>query len=141
MPSSIGQNGKDVKTLMTASVGNDMEDGNTPPLLVGVQTCPATFEIYLAVSEKIGNQSTSLPSTNSLGHTPKGCSIIPQRQLLNYISIICDSQNLETTQMTLSLRMDQENVVDNGVLLSCKKNNVIMKFSGKWMELEKNHPE
>ena len=33
--------------------------GNTLPLLDGVQTCTATLEISVAVSQKIGNQSIS----------------------------------------------------------------------------------
>ena len=32
--------------------------GNTPPLLVGVQTCTTTLEINLAISPNIGNSST-----------------------------------------------------------------------------------
>ena len=44
--------------------------------------------------------------------------------------------------MTLNQRMDKKNVVhlQNGVLLSDKKNNDILKFAGKWMELDKNIP-
>ena len=59
--------------------------------------------------------------------------------MLNYVhsSVICHSQNLETTQMTLKQRMDKENVVQlhNGVLHS-RKNNDILKFANKWMDLE-----
>ena len=41
--------------------------------------------------------------------------------------------------MPINRRMNKENVVHlhNGVLLS-RKNNDILKFAGKWMELEKN---
>ena len=40
--------------------------------------------------------------------------------------------------MPLNRRMDKENVVHlhNGVLHSRKKNNDILNFTGKWMELE-----
>ncbi|MBV2134265.1 DUF1725 domain-containing protein [Pseudomonas sp. MAP12] len=40
--------------------------------------------------------------------------------------------------MPLNRRMDRENVVHlhNGVLLSGKKNNGILKFAGKWMDRE-----
>jgi hypothetical protein len=50
-----------------------------------------------------------------------------------------NSQQLEATQMTLNGRMDRENAahLHNEVLLSCSKNK-IMKFTGQWMELEKN---
>ena len=59
--------------------------------------------------------------------------------MLHYVhsSLIYDNQKLETTQMSLSRRMDTESVVHlhNGVLLSYQ-NNELMKFLGKWMELE-----
>ena len=40
--------------------------------------------------------------------------------------------------MPLNQRMDKENVVHlhNGVLHTAEKNKDILKFSGKWMELE-----
>ena len=45
---------------------------------------------------------------------------------------------METTYMLLNWRMDKENVVHlhTGVLHSRKKNNVLLKFAGKWMDLE-----
>ena len=41
--------------------------GNTPPLMVGVQTSITTLEMNKAVSQKVGNQSTSRPSYTNLG--------------------------------------------------------------------------
>ena len=59
--------------------------------------------------------------------------------MLHYVqrSLIYDNQKLETTQMSLSRKMDAKSVVHlhNGVLLSYQ-NNELMKFLGKWMELE-----
>jgi hypothetical protein len=51
--------------------------------------------------------------------------------------LVCDSQKLETTQMSQDRRMDTENVVHlhNGTLLNIK-NEDILSFAGKWMELE-----
>ena len=73
--------------------------GNIPPLLVGIQTCTAILEISIVVSQKFGNQYTSRSSDTTLGHIPKGYSIIPQGHLLNCVqsSIIHNIQNLETT--------------------------------------------
>ena len=70
--------------------------GNTPPLLVGVETYTVTLEISVEVSEKIG---TSRPSNTTAEHIPKGCSVIPQGHVLNNVpsSIICNCQNLDTT--------------------------------------------
>ena len=60
--------------------------------------------------------------------------------MLHYIHSgpLCDNPKLETTQISLSLIMDTENVVhlQNGVLFSYEKNKDIMNFAIKWMELE-----
>ena len=73
--------------------------GNNHPLLVGMQTCAITLEISVAVSQKIGSQPTSRPSNIAVGQIPKRHSIVSQGHVLNYVyrSIICNSQNLETT--------------------------------------------
>ena len=59
--------------------------------------------------------------------------------MLHYIhsSLIYNSQKLERTQMPLNRGMDTENVINlhNGVY-SAIKNNEIMKFLCKWMNLE-----
>ena len=72
---------------------DESSKGNTPPLLVGMKTCTTTLKISVMVSQKTGNQPTTL------GHIPKKCSIILQGHLFNYVhsSIICNSQNLEAT--------------------------------------------
>ena len=72
--------------------------GNTPPLIMGMQTCTVTLEINMVVSQKIGYQSTSRLSNTTLGHIPKGYRPIPQGHLLNYVysRIICNDQNLKT---------------------------------------------
>jgi hypothetical protein len=58
---------------------------NTPPLLVRVQTGITTLEINLAVSQKIGNNSTPLPNYSTLGHIPKRCPIIYTTKILKYV--------------------------------------------------------
>ena len=108
---------------------------NILPLLVRVQTHLTYLKISMVVSQKFESQSISKPSNIILGHIPKRCSIIPQRHLLNYVpnSIIYKSQNLETTKIPLNQRRGEENVehLHNGVLLSSKKSNGIIKFSGR----------
>ena len=73
--------------------------GNTPSLLVGVQTGTDALEISMTFSLKIRKQPTSRPSNTTFGYIPKGFLIMPQEHVLNYvrISIICNSQYLETT--------------------------------------------
>ena len=43
---------------MTADAGEDVEKGNTPPLLVGLQAGKTTLEISLVVPEKIEHSIT-----------------------------------------------------------------------------------
>jgi hypothetical protein len=70
-----------------------------PPLLMGVKTCTTTLKINMMVSQKIGKPSTSKPSYTTPWHIPKGHSILPQGQLLNYIHsrFIHNSQKVKTT--------------------------------------------
>ena len=59
--------------------------------------------------------------------------------MLHYIhsSFIYNSENLETTQMSLNRAMDKKNVVCLQIeYYSAIKNNDFMKFVGKWIELE-----
>ena len=69
-----------------------------------------TLGIIVAVSQEIGNQPTSGSSNTTLGNIPKRCPIILQKHLFYYVhnSIICNSQNQETTQMPLNERMDKQ---------------------------------
>ena len=64
---------------------------------------------------------------------------MPQGHVFHYVDsgLICDSQKLDKTQMSHDRRMDTENVVHlhNGYY-SAIKNEDILSFAGKWMELE-----
>jgi hypothetical protein len=66
-------------------------------------------------------------------------SITPQGHMFHNVrsGLVCDSQKLETTQMSHNRRMDLENVVHlhNGILLRYEHED-ILSFSGKWIELE-----
>ena len=67
--------------------------GNTYALLVGMQTDIAPLNISMVISQKITKQPTSRPSNNTFGYIPKGCSIVPQGHVLDYVhsNIVCDS--------------------------------------------------
>ena len=73
--------------------------GNTPALLVGVQAGAAPLDISMVISQKIRKQPSSRHSNTTFGNISRGCSIVPQGHVLNYIynSIVCHSQKLETT--------------------------------------------
>jgi hypothetical protein len=95
--------------------GKDVEPGAHSSTTGG----SANLGINLAISQKIGNRSTSRPSNTTLGHMSKGVAI-PQGHLLNYVhrSFIHNGQKLEN--LDVPQRMFKENVVHlhNGVLLS-----------------------
>jgi hypothetical protein len=81
-----------------------------------------TLEINLEVPQKTGNRSTRKPSNTTLGNILKRYPTTPQGHMFHYVhsSLICDSQKLETTHISLNKRMYTENVVHlhNGVLFS-----------------------
>jgi hypothetical protein len=52
---------------VNTSRDENVEQGDTPPLLEGGQTGTTTFEINLDVSQKIGNWSTSTSATPLMG--------------------------------------------------------------------------
>jgi hypothetical protein len=91
----------------------------TPPLLVGLQIGTTTLQINLEFPQKIGNRSTEDPGIPLLEIYPK---MPHHRGMFHYIhrSLICDSQELESTQMPYARKMVTENVVylHNGILLS-----------------------
>jgi hypothetical protein len=74
-----------IKAQRTAHACKDVEQWNTPSLLVGMQTCTTTLEISLMVSAKVGNSSNLKSSYTIPGHIPKGCSTVPQRCSVTYL--------------------------------------------------------
>ena len=75
--------------------------GNTLALLMGMQADIAPLDISLAISQKIWKQPSLRPSYTTFGYISKGCSIVPQGHVLNYVHsrIICQNQHPETTEM------------------------------------------
>ena len=73
--------------------------GDIHPLLVEMQNCAITLEIYMAASQKIEDEPNSGSSNMTLGYIPRRCSIIVQRHMFSYVysSFICNSQILEPT--------------------------------------------
>jgi hypothetical protein len=124
---------------VTAHAGEDVEKENTPPLLVEFQIGTTTLEINLAVLQKIGNRPTRRSSYTTLGHIPKRCPTTPEGHMLHYVhsGLVCNIQNLETIHMSQNGRTDTENVVHLQMeYYSAIKNENIMSYAGKWVELE-----
>ena len=55
---------------------------NTPPLLLGMETCTVTMEINITVHQSLGNQSPQELST-TVRHIANRYFILPQEYLLN----------------------------------------------------------
>lgn len=55
---------------MIAHALKDVEQGDIPPLWMGVQTC-GTIELNMGVPQKTGNWSTSRPSYSTFGHNQR----------------------------------------------------------------------
>ena len=72
-------------------------EGNTSALLVGMQAGTAPLDVSVAISQKIRKQLSS--SNTTFGYISKGCSLMSQRHVFNYVYniIVCHNQNLETT--------------------------------------------
>ena len=108
--------------------------GNTPLLLVGVQMCTAILEINMADPQKIGNHATSRPLQ---GMHPKDAPSNYKDTCLRYVhnSFLHNSQKQPRCHLTKEWirKMWYIYIMEYD---SAVKNNGIMKFSGKWMELE-----
>jgi hypothetical protein len=80
------------------------------------------------------------PAIPLLGILPK-CPTLPQGQVLHNVhnGLHCDSQKLETTQVSLNGGRDTENVVClySGILLRVRNPEFCMQMS----EIRKYHPE
>ena len=116
----------------------------TPSLLVGMQTCTTTLKISMVVSQKIGNQPISGPSNTTLEHVPKGCSIILKNI---YSTVFIAALFIITRTWKQPRRPSTEEWIKKMWYIytmeyySAIKNNDVVKFTGKWMEVEKNHSE
>jgi hypothetical protein len=112
------------KIEVTENIAKNMEQGKHSSIAGGSANLHNHFG-NLAVSQKIGNSSTSRLSYIIPKHIRKRCSTIPQRHVFNFVhrSFISNIQKLETTQMALNQRTDKESVVHlhNRILLSSYK--------------------
>ena len=89
---------------MTAYAGEVVGKMNTSALLVGMQAGTTPLDVSAVISQKIRKQSSSRPSNTTFGSISKGCSIVTQGHVLNYVhsSFVCHSQNLEKPKCPLT---------------------------------------
>jgi hypothetical protein len=78
------------------------------------------------------------PAIPFLGIYSKRCPTTPQGHGLHYIysGLICNSQKLETTQISHKRRIQKMWFVYTMEYYSAIKKEDILSFAGKWMELE-----
>ena len=94
IPSYTCKNDQDQKHWWQLMLERLWDKVNSPVLLVGVQAGTAPLDVSVVISQKIRNQPSSRPKNTTYGYIFKGCSIVPQGHVLNYvyISIVCHSQ-------------------------------------------------
>jgi hypothetical protein len=112
---------------------------NIPPLLVGLQAGTTTLEFSLAVPQKIGHSTTGRSNYTTPGHMPRRyptynkdtCSTMFIAALFiiarSWKEHRCSSTEKWLQKMWYIYTMEYYSVI---------KNNVFMKFLGKWMDLE-----
>ena len=95
-------------------------------LCMGLQTCAATVENSVEVPQKVKNRPTiqfSNPTSRYLSEEIQNTN--PKRYMHSHVncSIICNSQDMEATQMPKDRWMGKEDVVHiyNEILLGHKK--------------------
>ena len=114
-------------------------EGNTHPLLVGMQTCTATVEISVVVSQETGSQPPSGPSNSTLGNIPKRCPIIPQSICSTmFIAALFVISRTWKQPRCPSIEEWLKKVwnIYSLEFYSAVKNNDILNFACKWMEIE-----
>jgi hypothetical protein len=108
------------------------------PLLVGLQTGTTTLEINLAVPQKIGNSSTSRPSYTTLGHIPKR-PMIPHNEMCSTMiiaALFIIARSWEQPRYPSTKEWIQKMwFIYTMEYYSVIKNENILSFAGKWMEL------
>ena len=114
-------------------------EGTSHPLLVGMQTCATTVEISVAVPQETGSQPPSGPSNSTLGIYP--------RDALSYYKSICSTMFIAALFVIArtwkqprcpSIEEWLKKVWNIYTLefYSAVKNNDILNFACKWMEIE-----
>ena len=114
-------------------------EGNTHPLMVGMQTCAATVEISVAVSLETGSQPPSGPSNSTLGNIPSD-SLSYQKSICSTMFIAALFVIARTWKQPRCPSIEEwlKKVWNIYTLefYSAVKNNDILNFACKWMEIE-----
>ena len=114
-------------------------EGNTHPLLVGMQSCTATVEISVAVSQETKSQPPSGPSNSTLRNIPKDA--------LSYYKSICSTLFIAALFViartwkqprcpSIEEWLKKVRNIYTLEFYSAVKNNDILNFTCKWMEIE-----
>ena len=112
--------------------------GNTSALLVGMQAGTATSNFSMAISQKIRKKATSRPSNNSFGYIPKGCSSY-QKDMCSTMFITALFVTARTWKQP-KCPQTKEWIKKIWYIYTMEyytaKKNYILKFAGKWIDLE-----
>ena len=113
--------------------------GSPFALLVGMQTGATTVENSMEFPQKLKIDSTP----GNISKETRNTNLKEYMYPYVHWSIICNSQDLEASQVSISKWVDKKGVVHlhNGILLGCKKKKKkkktkILPFATTWMDLE-----
>jgi len=117
------------KCINVTHYTNKLKEKNHMIISLEAEKAFDKHNLHVKSLEAIGN-SRSIPKTKK----SKRCLTIQKRHVLYSVhnDLICDSQKLQTSQMFHNGRTDTENVSSYSAI----KNEDIMSYVGKWIELE-----
>ena len=110
--------------------------GNASALLVGMQAGTAPLDVSVVISQKIRKQSSSRPSHTTFGYISKGCSIM----FIAALFVIARTWKQPKCSLTKEW-IRKMWYIYTMEYYTAEKNNDILNFAGKWMELKKQHFE
>ena len=127
---------------MTTHAGEVVGRREHSALLVGMQAGTTPLDVSVAISQKIRKHPSSRPSNTTFGYISNGCSIVPQGHVLNYVHIAALFVTARTWKQP-KCSLTEEWIRKMWYIYTMiyypagkKKKKDILKFAGKWMDLE-----
>ena len=105
-----------------------------------MQAGTVPLDVSVAISQKIRKQPSSRPSNTTFGYLSKGCSIVSQNSLCSTIfitALFVIARNWKQPSCpSIKEWIRKMQYIYTMKYYTAKKNNAILKFAGKWMDLE-----
>ena len=109
--------------------------GNTSVLLVGMQASTSSLNVSVAISQKIGNNLPQDPAIPLLGIYPKDAQLCHKDMFIAALFVIARTWKQPKCPLTEEW-IKKMWYIYTTEFYTAGKNNDILNFAGKWMELE-----